>query len=166
MHLPNLTQESKCAALQSLDVFCHVCARGCGEDWTVGANIVRSSQLHSQNHSLRWFWGFVLTVNGQKNVANFSVCLHQGASRTALHTCASSHLPALFLSQQPGQAQPLSSQSSLVCISSVHVPDLPLQRENFTLILSLIVCEFLQCFASQYVQIEMIYIFKVILLEF
>lgn len=165
MHLPNLTQESKCAALQSLDVFCHVCARGCGEDWICRCQYCQKFTASQSKPFLKMVLGLCAHCEGSKECGQF-LCVPP--SRSIKDRLAHMRLfpppgSVPFTAAWPGTA---SSQSSLLCISSVHVPDLPLQRENFTLILSLIVCEFLQCFASQYVQMEMIYIFKVILLEF
>lgn len=93
-----------------------------GKTGFVGANIVTSSQLHSQNHSLKRFWGFVLTVKGQKNVTSSSVCLHPGASRNALHTRTSPQLPnsVPFTASWPGAASffPISPSLHFFCSCS------------------------------------------------
>lgn len=132
MHLPNLTQESKSAALQSLDVFCHVCARGCGEDWTYRCQYCHKFTASQLKPFLKMVLGLCAHCEGSKECGQFLCVPPSRASRNSLHTCALPTSPTLFtsltlfLSQQSGQAQPLSYQSPLLCISSVHVPDLPL----------------------------------------
>lgn len=71
MHLPNLTQESKCAALQSLDVFCHVCARGCGEDWTCRCQYCQKFTASQSKPFLKMVLGLCAHCEGSKECGQF-----------------------------------------------------------------------------------------------